>query len=453
MAYEPENADGAEHLAELPNTPDETRKKFLLDAKAQLASQMFEVIDLDELDNLKGPEKEDEIAALLRTLISETSVPLNAAETRQIIREITSDVLGLGPLEPLMERADITDIMVIAADQIYIERKGRIENTNLRFRDTVQLVNICIRIANHVGRRVDQTNPICDARLPDGSRVNIVFPPLAVRSPLLTIRKFFKRHVGLKDLIGFGSITSEVASVLAIFASCKGNILISGGTGSGKTTLLNALASEIEESERIVTVEDTLEIQLAQPHVCQLETRPPNIEGLGEITQRDLVKNCLRMRPDRILVGEVRGSEAFDMLQAMNTGHSGSISTLHANSPRDALTRLEDMVALTGFNLPSNNVQKQTASALDLIVQIERLHDGSRKVTSLSEVVGMTDGVITLQELFYYEHLGEDESGNVVGELRSSRLRPKFTERAARYNKDQALIAAVLGQEPGTNDR
>jgi len=419
------------------------RAKLLLDIKAKTSHDFFELVDLHEMEKLNADQKEIEVREIIEGIIGGIEEILSSEERARILEEITSDILGLGPLDPLMDMPDITDILVNAHDSIFIERKGRLERTNLKFRDSVQLVNICIRIATRVGRRVDETSPLCDARLEDGSRVNIVFPPLAVKSPLLTIRKFFQRHISLQDLVGFGSMSGPVAAALAVYASCRANILVSGGTGSGKTTLLNALSGEIDGTERIITVEDTMELQLIQPHVCQLESRPPNLEGQGEITQRDLVKNCLRMRPDRILVGEVRGSEAFDMLQAMNTGHSGSMSTLHANSPRDALTRLEDMVALTGFQLPSNNVQKQIASALDLIVQVERLQDGSRKITSVSEVGGRSEGIITLQEIFAFEHSGEDSEGRVQGELRSTGVRPYFTEKAAKYNKDEILLDAI----------
>jgi len=334
--------------------------------------------------------------------------------------------------------------MVNGAYKTYIEVGGKVEETNVRFRDNTQLMNICQRIVSQVGRRVDESSPICDARLPDGSRVNVIAPPLAIDGPTLTIRKFKKDKLTLDQLVKYGSITPEGAVILQIVARSRCNILVSGGTGSGKTTLLNCLTRYIEHDERIITCEDAAELQLQQPHVVRLETRPPNIEGEGEITMRDLVKNCLRMRPERIIVGEVRGPEAFDLLQAMNTGHDGSMGTLHANSPREAMSRLESMITMGGFSLPAKTIREMIANSIDVIIQTERLRDGSRRVTYVTEVVGTEGDVITTQDIFVYEIMGEDNNGRILGRHRSTGIgRPKFWERARYYNEEARLAAAL----------
>ena len=423
------------------------RHEFIEDVKVKVFEILVDELDLIEFRKLEDDGKRKEITFFVDEIIKSLELTLSVEEEEDVKADLIRDILGLGPLDILMSRDDITDIMVNGFDRIYVERAGKIQLTNVRFRDQVQLMNVCTRIVARVGRRVDEASPMCDARLEDGSRVNIIIPPLAINSPILTIRKFSREKITLSDLVAFGALSPEAAKALAIFANCRCNILVSGGTGSGKTTMLNALSNEIDPGERIITVEDTVELQLQQPHVCQLETRPPNLEGRGEVTPRDLIINCLRMRPDRIIVGEVRGGEAFDMLQAMNTGHAGSMSTIHANNPRDALTRLEDMVSMTGFGLPSANVKKQVASALDLIVQVERLRDGTRKVTYITEVVGMEESVITLQDLFTFEQEGEDENGKIQGKLRGTGFRPYLAEKAAKFGREAELIEAVRRAE------
>ncbi|TAN72752.1 MAG: CpaF family protein, partial [Magnetospirillum sp.] len=343
---------------------------------------------------------------------------------------------------------DIADIMVNGHSEVYIETAGKIELTDIRFRDNAQLMNICQRIVSAVGRRVDESSPICDARLADGSRVNVIVPPLALDGPTLTIRKFKKEKLTLETLVGFGTISPPGATVLKIAAASRCNILISGGTGSGKTTLLNCLTRYIDPGERIITCEDAAELQLQQPHVVRLETRPPNLEGVGQVSMRDLVRNCLRMRPERIIVGEVRGPEAFDLLQAMNTGHDGSMGTIHANTPRDALSRVENMVAMGGYNLPAKAVREQIVSAVNVIVQASRLRDGTRKITHITEVIGMEGDVITLQDLFVYEFEGEDARGRVIGRHRPTGLRPAFWDRARYYGLDRDLAEALSEGKP-----
>jgi pilus assembly protein CpaF len=369
---------------------------------------------------------------------------MSVAEQETLLEDICNDVLGYGPLEPLLARDDIADIMVNGADRVFIEVSGKVQLTNVRFRDNAQLMNICQRIVSQVGRRVDESSPICDARLPDGSRVNVIAPPLAIDGPTLTIRKFKKDKLKMSDLQRFGSISPEGATVLGIIGNVRCNVLISGGTGSGKTTLLNCMTGFIDADERVITCEDAAELQLQQPHVVRLETRPPNLEGTGEITMRDLVKNCLRMRPERIIVGEVRGPEAFDLLQAMNTGHDGSMGTLHANTPREALQRIESMITMGGYNLPSKTIREMVVGAIDVIVQAARLRDGSRRITHVTEVIGLEGDVVITQDLFLYEIQGEDESGRVRGRHVSTGIsRPAFWERARYYNREQELLEAI----------
>ncbi|WP_373237887.1 CpaF family protein, partial [Cohaesibacter celericrescens] len=366
------------------------------------------------------------------------------AEQEELLDDICNDVLGYGPLEPLLARDDIADIMVNGAEKTYIETSGKVYLTNVRFRDNGQLMNICQRIVSQVGRRVDESSPICDARLPDGSRVNVIAPPLAIDGPTLTIRKFRKDKLTLDQLVRFGTISPEGAQILKIIGKVRCNIVISGGTGSGKTTLLNCMTNYIENDERIVTCEDAAELQLQQPHVVRLETRPPNLEGEGQITMTDLVKNCLRMRPERIIVGEVRGFEAFDLLQAMNTGHDGSMGTLHANSPREALSRLEAMITMGGFGLPARTIREMIVGSVDVIIQASRLRDGSRRITHITEVTGMEGDVITTQDLFLYEIKGEDANGKIVGVHKSTGIgRPAFWERARYYNEEGNLAMAL----------
>jgi pilus assembly protein CpaF len=369
---------------------------------------------------------------------------MSIAEQEDLLEDICNDVLGYGPLEPLLARDEIADIMVNGAGNIFIEVGGRVQETDIRFRDNGQLLNICQRIVSQVGRRVDEASPICDARLPDGSRVNVIAPPLAIDGPALTIRKFRKDKLTLDQLVQYGTITPEGATILQIIGRVRCNVLISGGTGSGKTTLLNCLTRYIDMDERVITCEDAAELQLQQPHVVRLETRPPNIEGEGEITMRDLVKNCLRMRPERIIVGEVRGPEAFDLLQAMNTGHDGSMGTLHANSPREALSRIESMITMGGYSLPSKTLREMITSSIDVVVQASRLRDGSRRITHITEVLGMEGDVAITQDLFIYDMLGEDQNGRIIGRHRSTGIgRPAFWDRA-RYFGEEARLAAAL---------
>ncbi|MEO1038376.1 MAG: CpaF family protein, partial [Pseudomonadota bacterium] len=379
------------------------------EVKTTIFNALIDTIDLSQLSRLDNETAADEIRDIVTEIISIKNVAMSIAEQEQLLQDICNDVLGYGPLEPLLARDDIADIMVNGAGDVFIEVGGRVKKTNIRFRDNAQLMNICQRIVSQVGRRVDESSPICDARLADGSRVNVIAPPLALDGPTLTIRKFKKDKLKMSNLVDFGSITPEGAKVLEVIGESRCNVLISGGTGSGKTTLLNCLTGFITEDERVITCEDAAELQLQQPHVVRLETRPPNLEGTGMVTMRDLVKNCLRMRPERIIVGEVRGPEAFDLLQAMNTGHDGSMGTLHANSPREALSRIESMITMGGYNLPSKTIREMIAGSIDVVVQAARLRDGSRKITHITEVIGMEGDVIVTQDLFLYEITGEDE--------------------------------------------
>lgn len=415
----------------------------LSDMKINIFNDLIDSVDLTELSKLDPTAVREEISDIVSEIISMRGLVLSAGEQQLVITDICNDVLGLGPLEPLLARDDIADIMVNGYNKVYIEAAGKIELTDIKFRDNAQLMNICQRIVSAVGRRVDEASPICDARLADGSRVNVIVPPLAIDGPALTIRKFKRDKLTMDKLIGFGSMSPAAARVLQIASHARCNIIVSGGTGSGKTTLLNCLTRYIDSGERIITCEDAAELQLQQPHVVRLETRPPNLEGVGQVTMRDLVKNCLRMRPERIIVGEVRGPEAFDLLQAMNTGHDGSMGTIHANNPREAISRVENMIAMGGYNLPAKAVREQISSAVHLIVQASRLRDGSRKLTHITEVVGMEGEVVTLQDLFIYEFLGEDSGGRVVGRHRSTGLRPAFWDKARYYGLDRDLAQAL----------
>jgi len=389
-----------------------------------------------------------DVERLLSETATERRIQLNGREQRALAEELVDDILGLGPLEPLLEDENISEIMVNGPNKTFIERAGRLVLSNVRFRDTMHLANVCQRIAAGVGRRVDESSPMCDARLKDGSRVNIVFPPLALDGPYISIRKFGKKGVDFAQLIAWKALTAQVARVLEIASHARLNIIISGGTGSGKTTMMNALSRRIDPGERVVTVEDTAELQLQQPHVVRLETRPPSLEGRGEITQRDLVRNALRMRPDRIIIGEVRGGEAFDMLQAMNTGHDGSMSTIHANTTRDALTRIENMVQMGQMGLPSAAIRTQIVSAIDLIVQIERQRDGGRRVTQVTEVCGMEGDVIALNDVFQLEIQGEGPDGRLFGRYKVSRVPPAFARRLAYFGLERAWREALEEKEP-----
>ncbi len=434
-----------------PDNSSETKTSLdslLLDTKLQetkilIFNDLIDAVELSQLTNMADEEVRDEISDVVSEIIVMRQLILSATEQRQVIESICDDVLGLGPLEPLMNQDDISDIMVNHSGKIYIERNGKIELTEITFRDNAQLMNICQRIVTAVGRRVDEASPICDARLMDGSRVNVIARPLAIDGAALTIRKFQKQKLTLDNLVSYGSVSKQCAQLLEVIGACRLNILVSGGTGSGKTTLLNCLTNYIDSGERVITCEDAAELQLKNPHVVRLETRPPNIEGSGEISMRDLVKNCLRMRPDRIIVGEVRGSEAFDLLQAMNTGHDGSMGTVHANNPRESISRIENMIAMSGFNLPSRILREQISSAVNIIVQASRLRDGSRKITHVTEVIGMEEDIITLQDLFTFEIEREDENGKLIGKHIYSGLRPSFWEKARYFGLEGKLNNAI----------
>ncbi len=448
-----ENTAVAEKVAEPVNAPKQEQpasddniqvSDAYYETKATIFNALFETIDVSALAGMEPAAARDEIKTIVDEIIAIRSVRLSVVEQNKLIGEICDDILGYGPLEPLLVRDDIADIMVNGAKAVFIETDGQMEKTNIRFRDNQQLMNICQRIVSQVGRRVDESSPICDARLLDGSRVNVIAPPLAIDGPTLTIRKFKKDKLRLDDLVGFGSISPAGAKVLKIIGACQCNILISGGTGSGKTTLLNCLTAFIHPDERIITCEDAAELQLQQPHVVRLETRPPNLEGKGKITMSDLVKNCLRMRPERIIVGEVRGPEAFDLLQAMNTGHDGSMGTLHANSPREGLSRLESMITMGGFSLPARTIREMIVGSIDIVIQATRLRDGSRKITHITEVLGLEGDVIVTQDLILYEMDGEDANGKIVGEHKSTGIaRPAFWERARYFNLEKDLAMAL----------
>jgi pilus assembly protein CpaF len=412
-------------------------------AKAQIQPLVLEHMDVAAAAEMPRPAFEAQLTGWVKELLAETKIQLNFAEQRELVESLIADMLGLGPLEPLMADESITDIMVNGPRQVYIERKGKLELADVHFRDDQHVMNVATKIVSRIGRRIDEAKPLVDARLADGSRVNIIIPPLALDGPSISIRKFAKKTITLDIMAQTGSISASMSTVLKIAARCRLNILISGGTGSGKTTLLNAMSRMIDPSERTVTIEDAAELQLQQPHVVRLETRPPNLEGSGEITMRDLLKNTLRMRPDRIIIGECRGEEALDMLQAMNTGHDGSMSTIHANNPREALTRLENMIGMGGINLPSKAVRTQIASAIHLIAQVNRMRDGTRRVTHLVEVVGMEGDVITTQELFTYQFQGETGEGRLRGVFKPSGIRPAFLPRAEYYGLDRALLEAI----------
>jgi pilus assembly protein CpaF len=387
-------------------------------------------MDLSLLERLGREEVRPHIAILVEKILhQEKEVPLNAAERERLLKEIQNEVLGLGPLEPFLQDPTVSDILVNTFNQIYVERFGKIEPTDSRFKDDNHLRKIIDKIVSSVGRRIDESSPMVDARLEDGSRVNAIIPPLAVDGPMLSIRRFSADPLELADLIKFSTLTPEIGEILKGIVKARLNVLISGGTGSGKTTTLNVLSRFIPANERIITIEDTAELQLKQEHVVRLETRPPNIEGKGEVTQRDLVRNTLRMRPDRIIVGEVRGSEAFDMLQAMNTGHDGSLTTIHANSPRDALIRVETMVAMANLEIPTEFLRRYVSSALDIVLHQARMADGSRKLISLQEITGMEGNVITAQEIFSFQQTAVDNNGKVRGRFRFSGVRPKFVEK------------------------
>jgi len=411
---------------------------------------LLERIDVSAASQLERGQLETQLHELVAEILVEQKLHLNRKEQRLLVAMLLDDMLGLGPLEPLLLDNSVNDILVNGPDQVYVERAGKLELTDVRFRDDAHVLNIATRIVTRVGRRIDETSPLVDARLADGSRVNVIVPPLAIDGPTISIRKFAEKKITLETMVRQKNISPEVAVILQIAARCRLNILISGGTGSGKTTLLNAMSQKIDPSERIITIEDAAELQLQQPHVVRLETRTANLESRGEISMRDLLKNALRMRPDRIILGEVRGGEVLDMLQAMNTGHDGSMCTVHANSPREALTRLENMVAMSGVNMTSRAVRAQTAAAINLVVQISRMRDGVRRVVRVVEVVGMEEQIITMQDLFWYE-IGKnstaDSDAMPIGSFESSRLRPYFVPRAEYYGLDKLLLETMSCQK------
>ena len=394
--------------------------------KMMLHQRLLDMINLSVIDRMEPEEFRVEIGEMVRELLLEENRPLNLSERTQLVDDILDELLGLGPLEPLLKDDSITDILVNGYNNVFVERAGRLDHTPVTFKDDRHLLRIIDKIVAAVGRRVDESSPMVDARLADGSRVNAIVPPLAVDGPLLSIRKFARTPINMDKLVEFGSLPPAFAELLCGIVECRRNVLISGGTGTGKTTMLNAMSASIDGRERIVTIEDAAELQMQQVHVARLETRPPNIEGKGEITQRDLVKNALRMRPDRIIVGEVRGGEAFDMLQAMNTGHEGSMTTIHANASRDALTRLEQMIGMSGFDLPTRSMRGQIASALHVVIQIERMSDGKRRLISLDEITGMEGEVVTMHQIFKFNRRSTDPDGTIHGEFVATGIRPQF---------------------------
>lgn len=412
-------------------------------SKNYIVSILLKIIDGGELARMDPEDARKQLSSAIGEIIAADRLAVSSAEQQHLINEICDDILGFGPLQPLLERDDIADIMVNGPDQVFIEVAGRVEKTPIVFRDEGELFNICQRIVSKVGRRVDEASPMCDARLLDGSRVNVVVPPLAIDGTNLTIRKFRKESLTLETLIEYGTISKAGAEILALISKVKCNVIVSGGTGSGKTTLLNCLGGFIGLTERIITCEDAAELQLQQPHVVRLETRPLNAEGKGEVTMRDLVRNSLRMRPDRIVVGEVRGPEVMDLLQAMNTGHAGSMGTIHSNSPRECLSRIETLMAMGGYQLPQKTIREMIVGAVDVIVQVSRLQDGTRKITHISEVVGMEGDVIVMQDLLQFHIHGQDETGRTLGAHTGSGLsRPAFYSKAAAIGLDGPLMSA-----------
>lgn len=419
--------------------------------KGYVHSQLLNLLDLTALESLPLEQLRAELAILVKQVIRSEQIELAPAQLHTLTVNIQNEVMGLGPIEPLLADPEISDILVNGPSAVYIERRGRLEKTEIQFSTNEHLTRIIEKIVSRVGRRIDESSPMVDARLPDGSRVNAIIPPLALDGPILSIRRFSINPLGVDDLIGLGTLNKNIASVISALVKLKTNVLISGGTGSGKTTLLNMMSSFVPEDERTITIEDAAELQLQQPHVVRLETRPPNIEGRGEISQRSLVKNSLRMRPDRIVVGEVRGAEVLDMLQAMNTGHQGSMTTVHANSPRDAITRLENMVNLAGFNIGIKPIRQQIASAITVIIQIARLIDGSRKIISLQEITGIEGEVIEMHEIFRYEQRSILPDGKVSGEFIATGIRPRFLDRMRAAGLTISDLAFVPSGQPASS--
>jgi pilus assembly protein CpaF len=412
--------------------------------KLRINERLLNVLDLSLLQSVEDDKAREQIREIASRLMTEESAPLSLRQRKVIIQRIEDEIMGLGPLEPLLADKSISDILVNGAKSVYVERRGKLEKTNVTFNDDAHLLNTIDRIVSAVGRRIDESSPMVDARLKDGSRVNAIIPPLAIDGPAMSIRRFAVELLSITDLVNLGTITPEVAKVLEVIVKARLNILISGGTGAGKTTMLNILSGFIPHDERIVTIEDSAELQLQQPHVVRLETRPPNIEGKGEVSSRDLVRNSLRMRPERIIVGEVRGGEALDMLQAMNTGHDGSLTTVHANTPRDSLSRIENMVSMTGISFPIKALRAQISSAIDVVMQVSRLEDGSRRLTSLQEVNGMEGDIITMSDLFTFERQGMAENGKVLGRLKATGVVPAFYKSLA----PRGLVLPIETFEP-----
>jgi pilus assembly protein CpaF len=408
-------------------------REFFQELKTRIHRRLIEKLDLSKIDLVGSSELIREIGYIIESLIIEEGVPLNQMEKDRLIVEIQHETFGLGPLEPLLADPEISDILVNNSHQVYVERYGKLQKTDICFRDDKHLLQIIERIVSKVGRRIDESSPYVDARLPDGSRVNAIIPPLALDGPVLSIRRFGMEPLRMNDLLRFGTMDSRIAHVLQGVVKTRLNVLISGGTGTGKTTLLNVLSENIPNEERVVTIEDSAELHMKQEHVVRLETRPVNIEGRGEVTQRDLLRNALRMRPDRIIIGEVRGGEALDMLQAMNTGHDGSLSTIHANTTRDAMSRLETMVLMAGMDLPERAIREQIASAINVVIQLVRFSDGTRKIVKVSEITGLEVNTIVMHDFFVYEQRGIDKDGNVVGDFKATGVRPFFAERFRVY--------------------
>jgi pilus assembly protein CpaF len=444
---DPAAASGSRHAS------NGTWDADLQTVKGHIHRKLLERLNLSNLDRLDRDAVVETIRGLVRELLAAESIPLNVDERERLILQVLDEIFGLGPLQPLMEDPTIADILVNTAAEVYVERNGRLERTDVRFQDDRHLLQVIDRIVSSVGRRIDDTSPMVDARLPDGSRVNAIVPPLAIDGPHVSIRKFNDEGLSAEDMVRMGSLSEPMLRLLEGVVRARLNVLISGGTGAGKTTLLNVLSGFSPENERVVTVEDSAELRLRQPHVVRLETRMPNVEGVGAISQRMLVVNALRMRPDRIVVGEVRSSEAVDMLQAMNTGHEGSLTTLHANSPRDALARLETMVAMAELNLPERAVRAQIASAIDIIIQISRFSDGTRRVKQIAEIVGMEGDVITMQDIFTFEQTGIDEDGRVIGRLRPTGIRPQCMDRLKACGFEMSADAFADTQQEARAER
>jgi pilus assembly protein CpaF len=451
MGWLPVETEGQGHCASR-NIFGREREKCLYDIKNRLHRALVERLDVAQFDSMEEHLVATEIRKAVFQLLAEDPFPLNSEERTRLAEELEFEILGLGPLEPLVRDNSISDILVNRYDEVFIERAGRLELAAVRFRDNAHLMKIINKIVSNIGRRIDESSPMVDARLPDGSRVNAIIPPLALAGPVLSIRRFMVMRPTMEEVLSRGSLTLEMAEVLKALVKAKLNIIISGGTGSGKTTLLNILATFLAPEERIVSIEDAAELQFSKKNVVGLETRPPNIEGKGEISQRDLVRNALRMRPDRIIVGEVRGSEVMDMFQAMNTGHEGSMTTIHANSPRDALLRLETMITLAGYQIPQKALRQLTSSSLDVIVQLARHSDGVRRIISISEITGMEGEVISLQDIFHFTRRGLSEDGGVLGQYEATGIRPQFSNRCEKFGvpiPDEYFIPTKTGQFQG----